>query len=124
MLESSSVIAFVPTKDSARAKSFYRDILGLKLVADEPFALVFDAAGTMLRVAKVDKLSPAPFTVLGWKVHDMSAAIRELTGRGITFERFEGLPQDEAGICTFPSGAKVAWFKDPDQNILSLTQFA
>jgi catechol 2,3-dioxygenase-like lactoylglutathione lyase family enzyme len=123
MLGSSAIIAFVATTDPARARTFYRDVLGLKLVADEPFALVFAAGGTTLRVSKVQELSPAPFTVLGWNVRDITAAIGELTGRGVTFEHFEGIRQDESGICTFPGGAKVAWFKDPDRNLLSLTQF-
>ncbi len=124
MLGSSSIMAFVATADSGRAKSFYQDILGLNFVADEPFALVFEANGTMLRISKVRELSPAPYTVLGWKVADMNAAISELTARGVTFERFAGFPQDELGVVNFPDGAKVAWFKDPDGNMLSLTEFS
>jgi catechol 2,3-dioxygenase-like lactoylglutathione lyase family enzyme len=123
MLSSSPIIAFVATKDPARARAFYQDVLGLKLTADEPFALVFDASGTMLRVSKVKELTAAGYTVLGWRVSDIAAAMRELTARGVSFEKYEGLPQDEAGVCTFPGGAKVAWFKDPDGNTLSLTQF-
>lgn len=123
MLTSSEVIAFVATKDPARAKAFYQDSLRLKLIADEPFAIVFDAHGTMLRVSKVNELTPAPYTVLGWKVTDIRAAIGELAERGVAFERFKGMQQDEMGIATFPGGARVAWFKDPDGNTLSLTQF-
>jgi hypothetical protein len=92
-------------------------------VVDDSFALVFDAHGVMLRVARVHELTPAPYTVLGWKVADISAAVKELQIRGVAFERYEGLDQDELGIWKSPGGAKVAWFKDPDRNTLSLTQF-
>jgi catechol 2,3-dioxygenase-like lactoylglutathione lyase family enzyme len=123
MLSSSPVIAFVATKDPAKAKAFYQDVLKLKLTAEEPFALVFDANGTMLRVSKVKELTVASYTVLGWKVTDIGAAMKELTGRGVMFEKYKGFPQDEAGVCIFPDGTKVAWFKDPDGNTLSVTQF-
>jgi len=123
MLSSASIMAFVATMNPDKAKAFYQDILKLKLTADEPFALVFDANGTMLRVSKVPELTPAPFTVLGWKVNDMAAEIRELKGRDVTFEFFKGLQQDDLAVWTSPSGAKVAWFKDPDGNMLSLTEF-
>ena len=95
----------------------------MRLVADEPFALVFDAHGVMLRVTKVDAVTPAPYTVLGWRVPDIGAAVMELGGSGVVFERYQGMPQDELGIWTSPSGAKIAWFRDPDGNVLSLTEF-
>jgi catechol 2,3-dioxygenase-like lactoylglutathione lyase family enzyme len=123
-LRNASLIAFVSTADPSRALAFYRDTLDLPLIADEPFALVFDAAGTMLRVTKVQQVTPAPYTVLGWQVDDIAAAVRELTACGVTFQRYEGMSQDRSGIWTSPSGAKIAWFKDPDGNVLSLTQFA
>ena len=123
MLKTSKAICFVATQHPARARKFYEETLGLKLAEDGPFALVFDANGTMLRVQKVQKLVPATHTVLGWDVPDISAEIQDLSKRGVRFERFEGLPQDESGIWTTPQGAKVAWFKDPDGNVLSLTQF-
>ena len=119
----SKVISFVATKHPARARKFYEETLGLKLVADDPFAIVFDANGTMLRVQKVTELVPAQHTVLGWEVSDIRAQIEALTARVARFERFAGLPQDKLGVWTSPSGAKVAWFKDPDGNTLSLTQF-
>jgi catechol 2,3-dioxygenase-like lactoylglutathione lyase family enzyme len=122
-LSSLDVMAFVATKEPAQARQFYEGVLGLRLVADEQFALVFDANGTMLRVAKVQELTPARHTVLGWVVPDIAGAITELGRKGVTFERYRGLKQDELGICTFPNGAKVAWFKDTDGNTLSLTQF-
>jgi len=123
MLSASRLIGFVATKNPASAREFYEEILGLKRVSDDPFAIVFDANGTMLRVQKVHELLPAPYTVLGWDVEDIHAEVLELAKRGVRFERFEGLPQDEAGIWAAPSGARVAWFKDPDGNTLSLTQF-
>jgi catechol 2,3-dioxygenase-like lactoylglutathione lyase family enzyme len=124
MLHTSPIMAFVATADPARARTFFQDVLQLKFIADEPFALVFDAHGTMLRVAKVQKLTPAPYTVLGWHVADLATVMKDLASRGITFEKYPGLGQDAAGVCTFPGGAKVAWFKDPDGNTLSLTEFA
>jgi catechol 2,3-dioxygenase-like lactoylglutathione lyase family enzyme len=123
MLSSASIMAFVATRNADKAKAFYQDTLKLKLTADEPFALVFDSNGIMLRVSKVQDLSPAPFTVLGWKVKDVAAEIRELKGRRVAFEFFKGFPQDDSGVWISPSGAKVAWFKDPDGNLLSLTEF-
>jgi catechol 2,3-dioxygenase-like lactoylglutathione lyase family enzyme len=119
----SKIISFVATQNPVSALKFYAETLGLTLINDDPFALVFDANGTMLRVQKVHELLPAKHTVLGWDVVDIHARTKELTKRGIRFERFDGLPQDELGIWTTPSGAKVAWFKDPDGNTLSLTQF-
>lgn len=110
------------TTKPERARAFYEGVLGLSLLADEPFALVFDANGVVLRVAKVQALDPAPHTVLGWKVADIRATIEGLTNKGVVFERCDGLPQDQMGVWTSASGACVAWFKDPDGNVLSLTQ--
>ena len=123
MLGLHDVIAFVATTNPNQAKEFYDGVLGLRLVSDEPFALVFDAHGTMLRIAKVQVLNPAGHTVLGWRVADINGLVRELKVRGVTFERYDGLQQDDLGIWTAPGGAYVAWFKDPDGNTLSLTQF-
>jgi catechol 2,3-dioxygenase-like lactoylglutathione lyase family enzyme len=124
MLGQAALMAFVATTDADRAKAFYADVLGLKLQADEPFALVFDANGTMLRIARVQSFNPAPFTVLGWIVPEIARSIESLAAKGVPAERFSGFPQDDLGVCTFPDGTKVAWFKDPDGNLLSLTQFA
>ena len=123
MLNQSDVIAFIATADAARAKSFYRDTLGLALVDDGPFALEFDANGTSLRIAKVEALSPAPYTVLGWRVSNIHKQVDTLRANGVHFEDFEGMPQDDRGVWQSPGGAKVAWFKDPDGNTLSLTEF-
>jgi catechol 2,3-dioxygenase-like lactoylglutathione lyase family enzyme len=123
-LASAPVMAFVATTDPARTRSFYEGVLGLRLTSDElPFALVFDAHGTMLRVTAVRELAPAQYTVLGWRVADIAAAAGQLAASGVAFERYPGMNQDEQGIWKSPSGARVAWFKDPDGNTLSLTQF-
>jgi catechol 2,3-dioxygenase-like lactoylglutathione lyase family enzyme len=124
MLAGSDVIAFVSTTDLARARAFYADVLGLAFVEDSPFACVFDAHGTMLRVTAVVDLTPAPFTVLGWRVGDIAAAVESLTSRGVVFSRYDGMGQDDLGVWSTPGGDQVAWFTDPDGNTLSLTQFA
>jgi catechol 2,3-dioxygenase-like lactoylglutathione lyase family enzyme len=121
-LGSRPIIAFVGTLDLARAKSFYAGALGLRLISEDAFALVFDAGGTKLRVSVVPELVPAGYTVLGWLVPNIQQAVRELVERSIVFQRFEGLEQDELGIWSAPGGAKVAWFRDPDGNTLSITQ--
>jgi len=122
-LAAHKLCAFVATTDPARAKAFYRDQLGLHLVREElPFALVFDANGTMLRVQVVRELTSAGYTVLGWEVPDIAATATRLEEAGVKMEHFEGVPQDELGIWTSPSGARVAWFKDPEGHILSIAQ--
>jgi catechol 2,3-dioxygenase-like lactoylglutathione lyase family enzyme len=123
MLGSQKIIPFVATRDLARAKSFYGATLGLRLVSEDAFALVFDAAGVMLRVAKVEEVVAAPYTVLGWAVADIDATSQALARAGIVPERFHGLQQDDHGIWKSPSGARVLWFRDRDGNTLSLTQF-
>jgi catechol 2,3-dioxygenase-like lactoylglutathione lyase family enzyme len=123
MLRDNEAVYFLATTDVAAARGFFEGTLGLRLVADEHFALVFDLGGRMLRIAKAQELSPARHTVLGWKVDDIAAKVNELSQRGVRFDRFEGMPQDELGIWVSPTGAKVAWFKDPAGNSLSLTQF-
>jgi len=118
------IVAFVGTCDAERARKFYRDTLGLRLVLDQlPAALVFDANGTMLRVTPVKELHPKRYTVLGWEVPDIVAAAKALEKAGVRFERYGGFEQDELGIWTAPGGvAKVAWFNDPDGNILGISQ--
>ena len=123
MLGKAKLVAFAATTDVARAKSFYEDVLGLELVEETPFALVFDANGTMLRVTPVPKLVVAPYTVLGWDVKDITATVRALNKAGVKCERYPGMEQDKLGIWTSPSGAQIAWFKDPDGNTLSVTEF-
>ena len=123
MLGSSRLVAFVSTTDARRARDFYQNTLGLSFVADDGSALVMDAGGVMVRVARVKALTPAPYTTLGWGVTDIVSVVEGLRSRGVVFERFAGLKQDEAGVWLSPSGARVAWFKDPDGNLLSVTQF-
>lgn len=125
MLAQRTIIAFSATNDPERAKQFYRDVLGLPLEEESPFALVFDAGGTMLRVQKTKGHKPAPHTLLGFEVPDIAADARALLDLGVHFERYPGMAQDELGVWSAPdNGAKIAWFKDPDGNLLSLTQFA
>lgn len=123
MLNQSIIITFIATKQPETAREFYQKTLGLRLLADDDFAIVFDANGIMLRVQKMSEHTPRNYTVLGWNVADIGAEINELSERGVRFERYAGLEQDESGVWTSPSGAKIAWFKDPDGNVLSLTQF-
>ena len=123
MLNKSNLISFLATRNPNRAREFYERDLGLTLVSDDQFALVFEANGTMLRIQKVEQFKPQEHTVLGWEVTNIKAEVDQLTRRGVKFARYEGLEQDERAIWTTPSGAQVAWFKDPDGNVLSLTQF-
>jgi catechol 2,3-dioxygenase-like lactoylglutathione lyase family enzyme len=122
MLGSAKVMAFVSTADAAEARRFYCDVLGLRLIEDSPFALVVDAGGTMLRIQKVETVVTPPYTSLGWEAGDIEATVRALTQDGVEFMRVDGIQQDELGIWTTPAGWKVAWFKDPDGNTLSLAQ--
>jgi catechol 2,3-dioxygenase-like lactoylglutathione lyase family enzyme len=120
-----NIVAFTSIVDVERAKVFYRDTLGLTLLSEEPpFALAFDANGIMIRLVMTKELPPANGTVLGWNVPDIVAAVKELEQAGVRFERynFDWMKQDELGIWTAPTGARVAWFKDPDGNILSLSE--
>ena len=116
-------MGFVVTSDPERARKFYGEKLALPLIEEQiQFALVYDAHGTMLRVTIVEKVHPAGYTVLGWKVPDIVTAAEGLAAAGVEFERYPGMEQDELGIWTSPGGAKVAWFKDPDGNTLSISQ--
>jgi predicted enzyme related to lactoylglutathione lyase len=122
MLADKSLKAFVPTLKSDKAKLFYQDILGLKLLSEDQYALEFDANGTLLRVIIVNELKPQAFTVLGWNVDDIYATIGLLNEKGVVCEKYGFLEQDNLGVWEAPGGSKVAWFKDPDGNVLSLTQ--
>ena len=123
MLGSINIVAFVPTKDAEKARAFYEGVLGLRFVKDDGFALVLDANGIMVRVAKVPPpFTPAQFTILGWQVTEIEKVVAGLQGKGVQFERYGFLEQDKLGIWTTPTGEKVAWFKDPDGNVLSVSQ--
>ena len=118
------VVTFLLTKSPDAAQRFYRDVLGLKFVGDDGFALVFAMDGVMLRISRVPNFTPAQHTVLGWKTEEIGVEMARMVESGVHFERYPDMGQDEEGVCTFPSGDKVAWFKDPDGNLLSLSQFA
>ena len=122
MLAHCDLIAFIATTQPEQARVFYSEVLGLPLMEDTPFALVFDANGTMLRIQKVQTFTPAGHTVLGWHVVDVHEAVETLLKQGIIFDRYPDLPQDEQGIWTTPDGHKIAWFTDPDGNTLSITE--
>jgi len=116
-------IGFIPTRDAARARAFYETTLGLRFVSDDNFALVFDSNGTMIRVVRAPDFTPFPFTLLGWEVTDIEAAVADLAAKGVQFNRYSFLEQSPNGVWTAPgNAAKVAWFPDPDGNTLSLSQ--
>ena len=116
-------ILFLATANAERARAFYERVLGLALVSDEPPALVFRVGDSMLRIQKVERVHAAPYTALGWAVSDIRRTVHSLRAAGVVFQRYEGLNQDSDGIWPAPSGALVAWFRDPDGHVLSLTQF-
>jgi len=120
MLDGAEVMAFVPSGDLDRSLDFYGRTLGLELLARDEFACQFPG----IRVTLVDEPARAPYTVLGWRVTDIETSVRELADAGIVFDNYAGMDQDELGIWTAPSGARIAWFKDPDENTLSLAQVA
>jgi catechol 2,3-dioxygenase-like lactoylglutathione lyase family enzyme len=122
MLATSDVIAFAATTDLSRARSFYQTALGLPLVDENAYACVFDAHGTMLRITLVADVAHPGYTVLGWRVTDITEIIAQLESVGVRFARYEGVDQDAQGVWTAPSGDRIAWFTDPDANILSLTE--
>jgi catechol 2,3-dioxygenase-like lactoylglutathione lyase family enzyme len=122
MLAASKIIGFVPTKDSQKARGFYEGKLGFQFVSDDPFALVVKAGETMIRVVKAQDFTPAPYTVMGWEVSDIEAVVGWLQARGVAMEKFPFVEDRDRGIWTAPTGDKVAWFKDPDGNVLSVSQ--
>ncbi len=123
MLDSSNPIAFLPSTDLNRSRVFFTELLGLPLVDESAYVCVFRCAGSMLRVTLVEELVPQPFTVFGWEVKDIRQALANLAQTGVIATRYEAMDQDPSGVWTTPSGDLVAWFKDPDGNTLSLTQF-
>ncbi|MEZ0069893.1 catechol 2,3-dioxygenase-like lactoylglutathione lyase family enzyme [Streptacidiphilus sp. MAP12-20] len=122
MEDSAALVAFVAVTDLDRAQRFYGEVIGLTLHDERPYALVAAAGGATLRITAVEAVAAAPYTVLGWTVPDLNAAVDDLASRGVGFHRYEGMGQDERGVWTAPSGARVAWFNDPDGNTLSMTQ--
>ncbi|MFQ6327846.1 VOC family protein [Nocardia sp. CWNU-33] len=123
-LADAEVVAFVPSSDLTRSGKFFAEVLGLTIVEATLYAVVARGAGTTVRITLVNELAPQPFTVLGWVVPDIGRAVADLTEHGVVFLRYQGMPQDVVGVWASPSGDKVAWFADPDGNVLSLTEFA
>ncbi|HEY2506140.1 MAG TPA: VOC family protein [Streptosporangiaceae bacterium] len=124
MLSGAAFVGFIPARDAGAARAFYEGVLGLRVVESSPFALILDLQGTTLRVTSAGDFIPQPFTVAGWHVQDVAAEVRALQAKGVEFARYDGMEQDELGIWTAPSGDRVAWFRDPDGNTLSLTTLA
>jgi catechol 2,3-dioxygenase-like lactoylglutathione lyase family enzyme len=122
MLGKHSLVAFIATANAAASRKFYEEVLGLKVDYENDFAIACDAHGTSLRIQKVDDFRPHGFTSLGWTVDDIAGVVDALAKRGVKFERYGGMDQDKRGVWKSPAGAKVAWFKDPNGNILSLTK--
>ena len=122
ILEAASPAVVICTRDRARATAFYRDTLGLILAHEDNFAAVFKSGGITLRVSTVKDFTPHEHTILGFRVPDVTATVSALREKGVTFNIYEGFTQDELGILTVPGAAfRVAWFKDPDGNVLSVT---
>lgn len=122
MLGKNNLVSFIATANGGAARKFYEQTLGLKVISDDDFALACEVNGRMLRIQKVENFRPQPFTALGWEVSDIGASVDALATRGVKFERYDGMDQDKRGIWASPSGAQVAWFKDPDGNTISLTE--
>ncbi len=122
MLDSAKLVGFVPTKDYEQARAFYAGKLGFDFVSLDQFALVVRVGGHMIRIVKLPEFTPLQATILGWEVSDIGAAASWLQDRGVATEKFPFVQDRELGIWTAPSGDKVAWFKDPDGNILSISQ--
>jgi catechol 2,3-dioxygenase-like lactoylglutathione lyase family enzyme len=116
-------IAFIPANNPEAARTFYETTLGLTFISDDQFALVFriGPTQTMLRIVRSGAFTPAQFTIFGWETPNIEADVKALTAKGIDFLRFSFFEQDALGIWTAPNGNKVAWFKDPDGNTLSLS---
>ena len=122
MLDGSRPVAFLATARPVEARRFYEQVLRLTFVSEDDFALVFGLGPVRLRIARVAVVDPPTRTVLGWEVDDAVATARALAEAGVPLERYEGFGQDDAGIWHAPDGSRVAWFRDPDGNLLSITQ--
>jgi catechol 2,3-dioxygenase-like lactoylglutathione lyase family enzyme len=122
ILEAVKPVAIICTRDRARAAVFYRDSLGLRMKLEDDYAVVFDVGGIDLRVSTVPDFTPHEHTVLGFKVPDVTAAVKALREKGVKFNIHQGFNQDDLGIFSLPNSVlRVAWFNDPDGNVLSVT---
>lgn len=122
MLRSNKMIGFVITKDPKRARRFYEETLGFKFASEDQYALVMETDENMIRMATVKDFVPAQHTVLGWEVKQIERVASHLKDQGVVFENYPWMKHSELGIWDAPGGDKVAWFKDPDGNVLSLSQ--
>ncbi len=125
MLAQEKLVAFLGTSNADAARAFYEGVLGLTFVADHEYLVIFDSGAARLMLQKTDAVTPPHGTALGWHVKDLATSMRDLARRGVAFERFDGMDQDEMGVWR-PEGPAtgVCWFKDPDGNLLSLSQSA
>jgi catechol 2,3-dioxygenase-like lactoylglutathione lyase family enzyme len=121
MLTDMKLIGFLVTIDYDRAREFYEQKLGFEFVSVDQYALVMRTAKNMIRITKIKNFTPARNTVLGWEVENIEDEVRMLTQRGIEFENYPFIQDHELRIWTAPGGDKIAWFKDPDGNVLSLS---
>jgi len=123
MLLEPKITAFIPTTLPEKSKQFYKDVLGLQIISEDDYAIEFKGNNALLRITIVPKLMPQPFTVLGFIVVKINSQVIALSNKGVEFEKYDNFDQNDLGIWTSPSKAKVAWFKDPDGNLLSLTEY-
>src|SRR5580658_3464215 len=122
MLASMNMMGFLLTKDYDQARAFYEGKLGFTFVSLDQFALVIEAGKNRIRIVKVPTFTPLVSTVLGWQVGDIEAMVNWLAKRGVEFDKYPFVQDKERGIWTAPDGSKVAWFKDPDGNVLSVSE--
>ena len=117
-----TLIGFIPITDADRTRNFYVNVLKLEFVEDDQFAIVLRSGANMVRLVRMGGFTPAGYTILGWEVSDIHSTVQELAAAGVSFLRYAWIKQDDAGIWTTPSNAMVAWFNDPDGNVLSVSQ--
>jgi catechol 2,3-dioxygenase-like lactoylglutathione lyase family enzyme len=121
MLAGGKLVGFLTTTDYEKARAFYEGKLGFEFVSLDQFALALRVGKNMIRITKAETFNPAQGTVLGWEVDDVKAVVLWLSSGGVETEKYGFVPDQELGIWTAPSGDQVAWFKDPDGNVLSLS---
>jgi len=122
MLESGNMVGFIVTTDYEAARAFYESKLGLQFVSLDQYALVMNTGKNMIRIVKVKDFTPARYTVLGWEVDNIEAIVVWLREQGVDLEDYPFIQDRELLIWTAPTGDKIAWLKDPDGNVLSVSQ--